>query len=30
LRLMQDGISFDKIIPKQMGYFRTRINWKQP
>jgi hypothetical protein len=26
LRLMQDGISFDKIIPKQMGYFRTRIN----
>jgi hypothetical protein len=26
LRLMHDGISFDKILPKQMGYFGTRIN----
>jgi hypothetical protein len=27
---MHDGISFDKILPKQVGYFGTRINWKQP
>jgi hypothetical protein len=26
LRLMHDGISFDKIRPKQVGYFGTRIN----
>jgi hypothetical protein len=26
LRLMHDGISFDKIIPKQVGYFGKRIN----
>jgi hypothetical protein len=25
LRLMHDGISFDKILPKQVGYFGTRI-----
>jgi hypothetical protein len=30
LHLMLDGISFDKILPKQVGYFGTRINWKQP
>jgi hypothetical protein len=29
LRLMHDGISFDKILPKQVGYFGTRINWIQ-
>jgi hypothetical protein len=29
LRLIHDGISFDKILPKQVGYFGTRINWKQ-
>jgi hypothetical protein len=23
-------ISFDKILPKQVGYFGTRMNWKQP
>jgi hypothetical protein len=23
LRLMHDGISFDKILPKQVGYFGT-------
>jgi hypothetical protein len=28
--LMHDGIRFDKILPKQVGYFGTRINWKQP
>jgi hypothetical protein len=27
LRLMHDdGISFDKILPKEVGYFVTRIN----
>jgi hypothetical protein len=26
LRLMHDGISLDKILPKQVGYFETRIN----
>jgi hypothetical protein len=26
LRLMHDGISFDRILPKQVGYFGTRIN----
>jgi hypothetical protein len=26
LRLMHDGIRFDKILPKQVGYFGTRIN----
>jgi hypothetical protein len=28
---MQDGtgVRFDKILPKQVGYFETRINWKQ-
>jgi hypothetical protein len=26
LRLMHDGIGFDKIIPKQVGYFGKRIN----
>jgi hypothetical protein len=25
LRLMHDGIGFDKILPKQVGYFGTRI-----
>jgi hypothetical protein len=29
LRLMHDGISFDKILPKQVDYFGTGINWKQ-
>jgi hypothetical protein len=24
------GISFDKILPKEVGYIETRINWKQP
>jgi hypothetical protein len=23
-------MSFDKFLPKQVGYFGTRINWKQP
>jgi hypothetical protein len=23
---MPDGISFDKILPKQLGYFGTKIN----
>jgi hypothetical protein len=27
---MHDGIYFDKILPNQVGYFGTRINWKQP
>jgi hypothetical protein len=26
---MHDGISFDKILPKQVGYFGTKINRKQ-
>jgi hypothetical protein len=26
LHLMHDGVSFDKILPKQVGYFGTRIN----
>jgi hypothetical protein len=26
LLLMHDGISFGKILPKQVGYFGTRIN----
>jgi hypothetical protein len=30
LRYMHDGISFDKILPKQVGYIGTRFNWKQP
>jgi hypothetical protein len=30
LRLLHDGISFDKILPKQVDYFATRINIKQP
>jgi hypothetical protein len=30
LRLMHDGIGFDKIQPKQVGYFGTRINREQP
>jgi hypothetical protein len=29
LLLMHDGISFDKIQPKQVGYLGTWINWKQ-
>jgi hypothetical protein len=29
LLLMHDGVSFDKIQPKQVGYFGTWINWKQ-
>jgi hypothetical protein len=29
LLLMHDGVSFDKILPKQVGYFGTWINWKQ-
>jgi hypothetical protein len=29
LHLMHDGISFDKILPKQMGYFGAWINWNQ-
>jgi hypothetical protein len=28
LRLVHGG-SFDKILPKQAGYFGTRLNWKQ-
>jgi hypothetical protein len=28
LLLMHDGISFGKILPKQVGYFGTWINWK--
>jgi hypothetical protein len=27
-RALHDGISFDKILPKQVGCFGTRINWK--
>jgi hypothetical protein len=30
MRLMHDSISFDKILPKEVGHFGTRINWKQP
>jgi hypothetical protein len=31
LRLMHDGISFDKILLKQVGYlFWYKNNWKQP
>jgi hypothetical protein len=30
LRLMHDGTSFDEMLPKQVGYFGTRINGKQP
>jgi hypothetical protein len=30
LRLMHDGRSFDKILPRQVGYFGTWINCKQP
>jgi hypothetical protein len=30
LRLMHDGRSFDKILPKQVGYVGTRINCIQP
>jgi hypothetical protein len=30
LHLMHDGIYFDKILPKQMRYFGTRINRRQP
>jgi hypothetical protein len=26
LRMKHDGISFDKILPKQVVYFGTRIN----
>jgi hypothetical protein len=26
---MHHGVSFDKIQPKQVGYFGTWINWKQ-
>jgi hypothetical protein len=26
LGLMHGGMSFDKIVPKQVGYFGTRIN----
>jgi hypothetical protein len=26
LSWMHDGISFDKILPKQVGYFETRMN----
>jgi hypothetical protein len=29
LRLMHDGAPFDKILPRQEGYFGARINWKQ-
>jgi hypothetical protein len=29
LLLTHDGVSFDKIQPKQVGYFWTWINWKQ-
>jgi hypothetical protein len=29
LLLMHDGISFGKILPKQVGYCGTWINWKQ-
>jgi hypothetical protein len=29
LLLMHDGVSFDKILPKQVGYFGTWNNWKQ-
>jgi hypothetical protein len=27
---MMVSCSLDKILPKQVGYFGTRINWKQP
>jgi hypothetical protein len=26
LRLMHDGVSLDEILPKEVGYFGTRIN----
>jgi hypothetical protein len=29
LLLMHDGVGFDKIQPKQAGYFGTWSNWKQ-